>query len=58
MGSITAPFLTSRPFEDGPYFEGYCGEHEYEYPGVVHLAGTSNDLVRGMYFSLIPFWLV
>ena len=51
MGAIAAPFLMSTgPMEDGPYFDGYCGEHQYQYPGVVQLAGAINDAIIGIYF--------
>ena len=48
MGAIAAPFLMSRPMEDGLYFEGFCGEHQYEYPGIVQLAGAVNEAIIGM----------
>lgn len=47
-----ASFMMNRPMEDGPYFHGYCGEHQYQYPGVVQLAGALNDVTIGMSFVL------
>ena len=51
MEDIVAHFLMSQPMEDGPYFHGYCGEHQYQHPGVIQLAGAANDVTVGMYFG-------
>jgi hypothetical protein len=47
-GYLAAFFLSAAIQEDAPYFEGYFGEHQMDYPGVEQLAGTmgpytSND---------------
>jgi hypothetical protein len=43
MGGLFVTFLTAAHTTPGPYFEGYCGEHEYDYPNVKQLAGNWNS---------------
>ena len=39
----------------GPYFRGYCGEHESEYQGTTQLAGASlGRLLISIFICLIP----
>ncbi|KAF8895751.1 hypothetical protein CPB84DRAFT_1825807 [Gymnopilus junonius] len=40
MGTILADFLLNAAPIQGPYFEGYCGEHRIDYPSVLQLAGV------------------
>jgi len=39
IDNIVLAFQASAPFELGPYFEGYCGEHVSQYPGIEQKAG-------------------
>lgn len=38
MDTLRGQFRGTLP---GPYFIGYCGEHQSQYPGIVQLAGAS-----------------
>lgn len=41
MGCYLAAFFLSAAIqEDAPYFEGYFGGHQMDYPGALRLAGT------------------
>jgi len=39
MGAILSAFIMSGTLDPCPYFEGYCGEHQYEYPGLEQKSG-------------------
>jgi hypothetical protein len=39
MGAILAAFILSGSSDPCPNFEGYCGEHQYEYPGLEQKSG-------------------
>jgi len=39
MDDIVLAFRTSARLEEGPYFEGYCGEHISCHPGIEQKAG-------------------
>ena len=39
MADIVLAFGTGAPFEEGPYFKGYCGEHISHHPGIEQKAG-------------------
>jgi hypothetical protein len=41
MASLRTEFRSIESTEHGPYYRGYCGEHESEYQGTTQLAGTS-----------------
>jgi hypothetical protein len=41
MASLRTEFHSIENKQHGPYFMGYCGEHESEYEGTTQLAGTS-----------------
>jgi hypothetical protein len=41
MASLRTEFRSIDSTRHGPYFRGYCGEHESEYQGTTQLAGTS-----------------
>jgi hypothetical protein len=41
MASLRARFRSIESIQHGPYFRGYFGEHESEYPGTTQLAGAS-----------------
>ncbi|KAF8907929.1 hypothetical protein CPB84DRAFT_1822354 [Gymnopilus junonius] len=43
MGTILADFLLNAAPIQGPYFEGYCGEHRIDYPSVLQLAGVPSE---------------
>ena len=51
MENTVATFKSSRPFEEGPYFEGYFGEHVSQYPGLEQKAGAF--IYHGMSVSFI-----
>lgn len=40
MRSLRTGFRSIESTQHGPYFRGYCGEHESEYQGTTQLAGT------------------
>ena len=40
MACLRTDFRSIRSTQHGPYFRGYCGEHESEYQGTTQLAGT------------------
>jgi hypothetical protein len=40
MASLRDEFRSLESTLHGPYFRGYCGEHESEYEGTMQLAGT------------------
>jgi hypothetical protein len=39
MDDIVLAFRTGASVEEGPYFEGYCGEHISHHPGIEQKAG-------------------
>lgn len=51
-GYLAAFFLSAAIQEDAPYFDGYFGEHQMDYPGVEQLAGTMGPYVAGKIYSI------
>ena len=51
MDTILTTFHDQNIQEAGPYFEGYCGEHQQDYPGLEQLAGldTGGKVVLNLY---------
>jgi hypothetical protein len=39
MDDLLLAFQLNDNQESGPYFEGYCGEHQQHYPGLEQLSG-------------------
>lgn len=40
MDDVVLAFRTSASAKEGPYFEGYCGEHISHHPGIEQKAGS------------------
>lgn len=40
MAILRSEFRSIESIEHGPYFRGYCGEHESEYQGTTQLSGS------------------
>jgi hypothetical protein len=58
MGTILAAFITNGSLDPCPYFEGYCGEHQYEYPGFEQKSGP-RKVPFGTYFCMsLPILLI
>jgi hypothetical protein len=55
MGTILAAFISHGSLDPCPYIEGYCGEHQYEYPGLEQKSGP-HRILSGMYFYVIFYW--
>ena len=55
MERLRSQFRTIESTRRGPYFRGYCGEHESEYHGTIQLAGAS--LVERGTLIIISFHL-
>jgi hypothetical protein len=54
MASLRTEFRSTESTRHGPYFRGYCGEHESEYQGTIQLAGNSlRKLAIPFVFSFI-----
>ena len=49
MATLRDRFLSIETTERGPYFRGYCGEHETIHEGIVQLAGNG---ISGKLFIL------
>jgi len=45
MGAILAAFIMRGSLEPCLYFEGYCGEHQYERPGLEQKSGPRKMLI-------------
>ena len=52
MAEIRNQFRSVERTQHGPYFRGYCGEHESEYQGVTQLAGSSLGKIDLLLYSL------
>lgn len=50
MDEIVLAFRTNTRLEEGPYFEGYFGEHVSQHPGMEQKAGPF--VYYGMSFTL------
>jgi hypothetical protein len=58
METLHSQFHGARHLLPGPYFIGYCGESQAQYPGVVQLAGASHAVqLEGIhsYFAFLFF---
>jgi hypothetical protein len=51
MARLRNQFRSIESTQQGPYFRGYCGEHESEYQGAIQLAGTplGNAIIKSFY---------
>lgn len=44
MGTVLAAFIVNGSLDPCPYMEGYCGEHQYEHPGLEQKSGPRKVL--------------
>jgi hypothetical protein len=50
MHVLLLAFQLNNNQESGPYFEGYCGEHQRHYPGLEQLSGLDT---RGTFLCYV-----
>jgi hypothetical protein len=59
MARLRNQFRSIEGTQPGPYFRGYCGEHESEYQGAVQLAGTTpGKIIIKSYLHSLKFLLL
>jgi len=54
METLHGQFRGAGHYLPGPYFIGYCGESQAQYPGVVQLAGAGQG-IQYSYFTFLFF---